>query len=369
MRQNTIALSLLCTAAAATAEQILFPNATGPYRVGYKILELVDYSRDDIYSPFPQPRDLMATFYYPIDDDQANCTIETLLTPLLASYLDTLLSTPLGTFKKFALPACANAPLAHPDLPLVLFSHGYKGSRLLYAGFLQELASRGYNVLAVDHPYDAAVVEYPDGRFVYNTLDDMKPGAVEQDLNVRVQDMIFALNSLNNETITSQIPGPSCTLQTGHVGIVGHSFGGSTSLQATVNDTRFIAGTSFDGPFWGFANQTGTDAPFMLMAALQPSSESWIPEWNTTWPLLRNFKRHYDVAGTLHFSFDDFPLLADLLGADISDVAGNVTGSRIISIQSAYATSFFNQFLKNEIDGLLDGKQDGEWPEVSLVMK
>ncbi|KAI1744699.1 platelet-activating factor acetylhydrolase [Xylaria scruposa] len=369
MRQNTITLSLLCAAAAVSADQILFPNATGPYRVGYKVLELVDYSRDDIYSPSPQPRDLMATLYYPIDDDQANCAIETVLTPLLADYLDTLLLAPPGTFKQFALPACANAPLAKPDLPLVLFSHGYKGSRLLYAGFLQEFASRGYNVLAVDHPHDAAVVEYPDGRFVYNTLDSMEPGAVEQDLNVRVQDMIFALNSLNNETITSQIPGPSCILQTGHVGIVGHSFGGSTSLQATVNDTRFIAGTSFDGPFWGFVNQTGTDAPFMLMAALQPSSESWIPEWNTTWPLLRSFKRHYDVAGTLHFSFDDFPLLADLLGADISDVAGNVTGSRMISIQSEFATSFFNRFLKNENDGLLDGEQDGEWPEVSLVMK
>ncbi|KAI0183125.1 Alpha/Beta hydrolase protein [Xylaria flabelliformis] len=369
MRQNTITLPLLCAAAAVTADQILFPNATGPYRVGYKILELVDYSRDDPYSLIPQPRDLMTTLYYPIADQQANCTIETLLTPLLASYLDTLLGTPPGTFKQFALPACADAPLAQPELPLVLFSHGYKGSRLLYAGFLQEFASHGFNVLAVDHPHDAAVVEYPDGRFVYNTLDDMVPGAVEQDLNVRVQDMIFALNSLNNETITSQIPDLSCALQTGHVGILGHSFGGSTSFQATVNDTRFIAGTSFDGPFWGFANKTGTDAPFMLLAALQPSSEDWVTEWNTTWPLLRNFKRHYDVAGTLHFSFDDFPLLADLLGADISDVAGNVTGSRMISIESSFATSFFNQFLKNEIDGLLDGKQEGEWPEVSLVME
>ncbi|KAI1750482.1 platelet-activating factor acetylhydrolase [Xylaria castorea] len=368
MRQNTIALSLLCAAAAVTADQILFPSTTGPYRVGHTVLELVDYSRDDIYSSVPEPRDLLTTLYYPIDDNQTNCTIDTLITPLLSSYLDTMLSLPSGTFKQFALPSCLNAPLARPDLPLVLFSHGYKGSRLLYAGFLQEFASRGFNVLAVDHPHDALIMEYPDGRVVYNTLDDTFLGAVEQDLNVRVQDMIFALNSLNNETITSQIPGLSGKpLQTGRVGIVGHSFGGSTSLQTTVNDTRFVAGTSFDGPFWGFANQTGTDAPFMLMAALQPSSEEWVPEWTATWPLLRSFKRWFDVAGTLHLSFDDFPLEADLLGADISAIAGNVTGSRMISIQSTFATSFFNQFLKNETDGLLDGKDDGEWPEISLV--
>ncbi|KAI0436805.1 platelet-activating factor acetylhydrolase [Xylaria telfairii] len=378
MRQNTITtLSLLSAAAAVAAGSILFPNTTGPYRIGYNYLELVDYARDDIYAPSPEPRDLMATLYYPIEDNQANCNIETLLTPLLAGYLDTLMSTPPGTFKQFALPSCANAPLAHPELPLVLFSHGFKGSRLLYAGFLQEFASHGFNVLAVDHPYDAAVIEYPDGRFEYNTLNDSIPGAVEQDLNVRVADMIFALNSMDNKTITSQIPGlssSSTSLQTSRVGIMGHSFGGSTTLQTTVNDTRFVAGTSFDGPFWGFANQTGTDAPMMLMAALQPSSADWVAGWTDTWARLRSFKRWFNVAGTLHLSFDDFPLMADMLGANIRETVGNVTGTRIVSIQSAFATSFFNQFLKNETDGLLDmggqvGTQaDADWPEVSLVM-
>ncbi|KAI0869116.1 platelet-activating factor acetylhydrolase [Hypoxylon argillaceum] len=366
MRYSTITQSLLCAAAAVKADNILYPNTTGPHRVGYKHLELVDYSRNDIYSLVPQPRDLMATLFYPIEDDQENCVIDTLLTPLLASYMDTLLSTPPGTFKQFALPSCINAPLARPDVPLVLFSHGFMGSRLLYAGFLQEFASYGFNVLAVDHPHDAIVVEYPDGRFVYNSLDDSVPGAVEEALGVRVQDVMFALDSMNNEKITSQIPDLSSRqLQTSHVGIMGHSFGGSTTLQATVNDTRFIAGTSFDGPFWGFANQTGTNASFMSMTAMQPSSEDWVTEWTTTWPLLRSFKRWFDVAGTLHLSFDDFPLLAQLLNADINNTVGNVTGSRMISIQSAFATGFFNQFLGDEVNDLPD---DAEWPEVSLVM-
>ncbi|KAI0427142.1 platelet-activating factor acetylhydrolase [Xylaria sp. FL1042] len=369
MRQNTIILSLLSAAAAVTADQILYPNATGPYRVGYTDLELVDYVRDDIYSSTPQPRDLMATLFYPIDDNQETCTINTLLTPLLADYLDVLLSTPSGTFMQFALPSCANAPIARPDLPLVIFSHGYKGSRLLYAGFLQEFASQGFNVLAVDHPHDAAVVEYPDGRFVYNSLDDSVPGAVEQALEVRVEDVIFALNSMNNKTITSKIPGLfNKHLQTGRVGITGHSFGGSTTFQATTNDTRFVAGTSFDGPFWGPANQTGTDAPIMLISALEPSSEDWMTEWIATWPRLRSSKGWFEVAGTLHLSFDDFPVLTDLLGVQMNSFVGNVTGERMVSIQSAFATSFFNQFLKNETDGIFDGKDDSEWPEVSFIM-
>ncbi len=277
--------------------------------------------------------------------------------------------TCLLSFHKFALPSCANAPLAHPELPLVLFSPGFKGSRLLYAGFLQEFASHGFNVLSVDHPYDATLVEYPDGRFVSNNIDETVPGAIDKTLHVRVQDMIFALNSMKNNAITSQIPGLSPkSLQTSRVGILGHSLGGSTTFQATANDTRFVAGTSFDGPSWGAANQTGIDAPFMLMAAQKPTSEELVTDWTTTWPLLRSSKGWFDVAGTLHLSFDDFPIMTELLGANMSAVTGNVTGTRMISIQSAFTTSFFNQFLKNETGGVLTGEDDGEWPEVSLIM-
>lgn len=384
MRQPTLALALLGTTATATTipDQILYPKTTGPYRVGYTNLELIDHLRPDIYSPTNQPRDLMATLHYPISPTQQNCTTAPLLTPLLATYLDTLLSTPAGTFKHFALPSCLDAPLAHPDLPLILFSHGFKGSRLLYAGFLQEFASQGYNVLAVDHPYDAAVVEYPDGRAVFNTLSDDAPGIVEQDLGVRVKDVIFALNSMDNGTVAAQIPGllsSSCEkgkngkekkrfLKTGRVGVMGHSFGGSTTLQSTVDDARFVAGTSLDGPFWGAANQTGTDADMLLLVARRPSSEAWVTEWTDTWPRLRGFKRWFDVDGTLHLSFDDFPLLADLLGADVSDFTGNVTGARMIGVQTAFANSFFGRVLKNQTDGLLDGKGAEEWPEVALVM-
>ncbi|KAI0968571.1 platelet-activating factor acetylhydrolase [Xylaria arbuscula] len=369
MRHNTIALSLLSAAVAVTADQILYPNTTGAYRVGYTDLELVDYLRNDIFAPTPQPRDLMATLFYPIEDNQTTCTTKTLLTPLLAAYIDGLLATPSGTFSQFALPSCADASIAHPEFPLVLFSHGYKGSRLLYAGFLQEFASHGFNVLAVDHPYDATVVEYPDGRYVYNTLNDSIPGAVEQALGVRVQDVMFALSAMDNKTITSNIPGLSPKqLQTSRVGITGHSFGGSTTFQATANDTRFVAGTSFDGPFWGPANQTGTDAPIMLLSALEPSSEDWMTEWIATWPRLRSTKGWFEVSGTVHLSFDDFPILTDLLGVQVNDFVGNVTGERMVEIQSAFATSFFNQFLKNQTDGLFEDDDAANWPEVSFVM-
>ncbi|KAI1268035.1 platelet-activating factor acetylhydrolase [Xylariaceae sp. FL1019] len=384
MRHNLAALAALCAASTVAAEQISYPKATGPYKVGSHVLELVDETRTDVFSPLGTKRDLMTTLHYPIEDKYSNCTYPSAFTPLLAGYLDLLYSAPLGTFLDFSLPECTDAPVAHPELPLLIFSHGYKGSRLLYQAILQEIASYGYNVLAVDHTYDAVVVEYPDGRFVYNTLDAVASdyGSTELDLNERTKDVIFLLDSLSNTTITSKIPGMvKCgkiqTFQTERAGIFGHSFGGSTSLQSTVNDTRIIAGTSLDGPFWGFANQTGTDTPFMLVSALQPSSEEWIPEWTDTWPRLRNFKRWFKVAGTLHLSFDDLPLLADLLNENldgyvesetIAATLGNVTGTRMTAIEQGYLTSFFDQFLKDTTNGLLNKNTTQEYPEVTMFI-
>src|SRR6476646_138342 len=50
--------------------------------------------------------------------------------------------------------------------PVVLFSPGFGAERELYAGLIEDLASHGYIVVAIDHPHDAGIVEFPDGRVV-----------------------------------------------------------------------------------------------------------------------------------------------------------------------------------------------------------
>ena len=50
--------------------------------------------------------------------------------------------------------------------PVVLFSPGFGVERELYAGLVEDLASHGYVVVSIDHPHDAGVVEFPDGRVV-----------------------------------------------------------------------------------------------------------------------------------------------------------------------------------------------------------
>ena len=68
----------------------------------------------------------------------------------------------------------AAAALPYPDRrlpraggwPVVLFSTGYGLERQLYTGLVEDLASHGYVVVAIDHPHDANIVAFPDGHTV-----------------------------------------------------------------------------------------------------------------------------------------------------------------------------------------------------------
>jgi predicted dienelactone hydrolase len=51
----------------------------------------------------------------------------------------------------------ANAPLlkAHRPFPVLIFSHGFGESSVTYSAQLEDLASHGYVVFGIDHPFDA----------------------------------------------------------------------------------------------------------------------------------------------------------------------------------------------------------------------
>jgi predicted dienelactone hydrolase len=50
--------------------------------------------------------------------------------------------------------------------PLAIFSPGAGNSRLLYSNIARSFASFGNVVVLIDHPYDADIVEFPDGKTI-----------------------------------------------------------------------------------------------------------------------------------------------------------------------------------------------------------
>ncbi|MGU2437226.1 alpha/beta hydrolase, partial [Pseudomonas aeruginosa] len=171
----------------AIAALYLFPVAplpapSGPYAVGVRDFELDDPSRPGLLgAPAGQPRRLLVRAWYParpiagaaprhyFDPDEARSTArgfgEILGFPPLLAYL-----------KHLRTNSYPDAPLRDDSarLPVVFYSHGYSA----FAGgnwtLMEELASHGYAVYAIQHSGDASPTRLPDG-----TLLPMDPGLVE----------------------------------------------------------------------------------------------------------------------------------------------------------------------------------------------
>ena len=100
------------------------------------------------------------------------------LEPTLATTMAVSFALPgwiVDYFRLVRMEARVDVPVADPPaasssldgitegFPLVLFSHSFTGMKEQNSSLLQELASWGHIVVAVDHPHDAALVLYPDG--------------------------------------------------------------------------------------------------------------------------------------------------------------------------------------------------------------
>jgi hypothetical protein len=98
----------------------------------------------------------------------------------------------------------------------VLFSPGAGNSRLIYGGIVEAVASAGFAVISVDHPYDADIVVFPDGSIVYGTVNDDTNEEIEQALAVRVADVRFVLDRALTPNAVPVLP----PIDIGKVGIL-----------------------------------------------------------------------------------------------------------------------------------------------------
>ncbi|KAI0875585.1 hypothetical protein GGS24DRAFT_454691 [Hypoxylon argillaceum] len=367
--------SVVLALQASASSLVSLPKLKGPYEVGTSVLELVDSSRIDPFAPIVQSRKLVVSLFYPTQGKVGHaqaCTLALQFPPLTAAYIDAVYNDTNASAERILTRSCLHSPLSHPELPLLLFGPGLGNSRTFYSAELEEIASHGWNIVSIDHPYDAGIVEYPDGHAVYAKDSAVVNGTADQYLDVRVADMSFVLNALSDPSVVSRIPGLGTTastkLRTDKVGAFGHSFGGATSLQLLLNDTRFAVGANFDGILFGSVIEKGTDSPFMLFGTDPRMVDD---TWTAAWENLRGFKRQYGVSGTEHGAFTDFPIIRDVLGADspplLDTGLGTIAGERVIDIETTYLNALFGRFLKGEEGGLLDGDESQDWPEVSLI--
>lgn len=309
---------------------IVLPAPTGPHQVGSAVLHLVDRDRSDPFVP-DRRRELMVTVTYPAGDVTGHPLAPYLSSEAAAAFAPAS-GLPVATRDLLGVRSNAHrgAPVvsAPPhSLPVLLYSPGMTVPRVLGTGTAEELASRGYVVVSIDHTHEAQVVEFPGGRLVAAAPSPEDP---ERDtpwlrllLGARVADTEFVLDELgrlaageNPDEESDALPaGLGAALDVSRVGMYGHSLGGFTAAEAMARDARIDAGVNLDGRL-GFADgvgdsaAAGLDQPFLLMSSERVAGTGGLqPSWDVFRAHTRGWTSHVELAGGGHYSFTDLATL------------------------------------------------------------
>ncbi|MFI9649147.1 alpha/beta hydrolase family protein [Streptomyces sp. NPDC052040] len=364
---------------AASGLQLKMPAPTGPYSVGMVGLHLVDKSRPDPYVPGSKSRELMVSLWYPATSTSGHYQAPWMPSLSGARFLATRGLSP----QQVTLPTTAGHVLAPVNtklgkLPVLLYSTGLHSDRAMGTGFAQDLASRGYLVVTVDHTHDANEVQFPGNRVEGNL---MPAGTHSSDtLKVRAADIKYVINQLDTLSKGGNPDAGHATLPSGltksvdmsRIGMFGWSLGGAAVDTAMQLDSRIKAGANLDGQFFGTAPSKDLNRPFMLFSSGTHNRNN-DSSWRTLWSHLKGYRVDVQLHGAAHLSFSDnewmVPQEAGLLGLSqyqLQQQFGTIDPARAVAVQRAYLAAFFDKELLHKQTSLLDGPSKS-YPEISFV--
>lgn len=329
-------------------------ETSGPYQVKETQAILIDSSRLEKNENDGSNREIPIHFYYP-EGDAAGC-------------------------------------------PLVLFAHGsfgyYQSNYSLYA----ELASNGYVVASIDHPYYAFFTKDTEGKIIIVDFDFMQTAInmqyssdfteTEEDFNticewmsVRTADENFVLDAIKaakesgsldtawyteSENERAEILKVIEMTDTGKIGLTGHSIGGAAAVQLGRERDDITAVIDIDGTMLGeeIAFNGGRIAynpePYPIPVLSLDNADHWKSyagngetDYVNTYLLdnaLDSREAHFD--GTEHMDFTDLPLFSPALTSLLGK--GDVDSSEFIPKINGIILNYFNYYLKGEGEPVIE---------------
>jgi pimeloyl-ACP methyl ester carboxylesterase len=373
---SSISLLLSSLVSVSFGQSILpFPIPNGAYNTTLTTMELVDHDRLDPYSNITEPRAVMISLFRPVKCDADHLTDYS--TPDTAANSDQIVASagiPAGTFERLRLQVCdqeLSQDNCEDDLPVVIFSPGVMSSRTWYNGLVQWVASYGYHVVSIDHPYDASFVEFPDGKEVLFALPGVTPEVMADAVQTRNQDAKFVLDQMAKASVIRElIPGAKRGLDVRRSAIFGHSLGGATATEALVYDPRLKGAVNLDGSVYGTAVDIDEPRPFLLFGT-GVHNQTNDSTWPTFLPHLTGWHRGLIYKNAEHLTYSDGPMLMNMLGLNSSDVPpgtslqmGDVDGLRNMELLTEYIVTFLDFVLKGKGEGVLHGPNK-KYPEIA----
>jgi dienelactone hydrolase len=265
------------------------------------------------------------------------------LSPAIESVVERTLGLPARSLD-IVTHASERAPARSSVRGVILVSPGAGMLAALNTALIVDLASRGYAVVAIDHPHDSAAVEQPDGTVL--AADAALARHIPSAFRQRVRDIGVVLGQLSRLVPQRR--------RTSRIAIMGHSLGGAVAAEAMLRYPRLGAGIDLDGSPRGSVLAKGLGRPFSLM--LEPRARA-----------LRDFARFIArlrgphpimTLAVQHYGFTDFALfnptaaLADpALGGRLEQalpsgtVADLAAGRRAVDRQRRFLAGFMGRYV------------------------
>ncbi|MFF7456318.1 alpha/beta hydrolase family protein [Kitasatospora sp. NPDC008115] len=339
------------------------PAPTGRFAVGTRVMQWIDPDRPETATPDPEDRrTVVVQLWYPAQESPEGTPRARYLgrteqeartvADALASY------SSLPGFLMDGVPrarshAVVDAPVAGEGgrFPVVLFSPGLGGVRTQNTAWAEELASHGYVVAALDHPYDSAAVVLADGRTIgtenASTGDDAEDDRrAAETTRIRAADLGFVLTRLERLDRGEGDAALTGRLDTARAAATGHSLGGAAALQAARQDGRFTAVIDLDGYPRDPERLPFHQPALALTQAIGPQTdERYIPRLTEVLKLGTATGYRLTVPGTAHLTFTDAPLYLPPLPSLVGSLDGRGEGPRVVA---AATLAFLDATLRQE---------------------
>ncbi len=334
-------IAVIAVTPALIFPQFKLPKATGEHKVNTVVYTYTDNNRIETFSNTGKNRRVTVEFWYPAD--------------------------------------------AHGRYPLVVFSHGAFGIRASNTSTFSELASNGYIVCSIDHPYHSLYTKDTDGNFttadrsfmkeiidVNNGVYDNKTAyQIEQKwLKLRTDDMNFVIGTIIENTKDNGTEKVYQLIDTGKIGLIGHSLGGAASAQLGRERKDIAAVVNLDADLLGeevdfvegkpVINHEIYPVPLLsiysdtmkkLMASVT-DPDTVIPQKLISATAPDAYEVY--IAGTNHMSLTDLPLVSpffvNMINGSIKKAGDGHEADKhyVIDTMNRIVLEFFNCYIKGE---------------------
>lgn len=327
----TLLLFFLAVIPTLVFPQYKLPETTGEYPVASVLYTYTDKNRIEEYAKKVENRKVTVEFWYPVN--------------------------------------------AEGIYPLVLFSHGALGIQSSNLSLYRELASHGYVVVSIAHPYQSFWTSGEDGQITFLNLDYLKE--IQQEdaktdklqsyayyqkwMNIRTGDINFVIDTVVKNAKGSS-GGVYSLVDTEKIGVMGHSLGGSAALCLGRQRSDVNAVIALESPL--LCDIEGVEkGEFVITDQIYPvpvlnvySDATWnhLSEWTqygANYALLSGtqttaFNVHINGAG--HFSLTNLPLSSPSLAWVLEGEKPTRNSEECLKIIDKVVLKFYDAYMKSQ---------------------